>query len=176
MRALLVLLIVSSYSLPATAQTHAAWTRVQALEPGSEIVLTVTRDRPVQRYVIAVEDDSIRVLNLTGSTLRLTDTIRSIASRHPEYFETYARSEVAEIATHRRGRGFWGRLGPLGGYFVGGMAGGLLSGVACQAVNGRDRCDTGAFLVGMVGGGLTGFTYGWHAAGRVSEEIVYRAP
>ena len=104
MRALLVLLIVSSYSLPAAAQTHAAWTRVQALEPGSEIVLTVIRDRPVQRYVIAVEDDSIRVLNLNGSAPgRLTETLRSITSRHPEYFETYARSEVAEIATHRRG-------------------------------------------------------------------------
>jgi hypothetical protein len=213
MRTLLVLLLVSSYNLPAAAQPHAEWTRVQALEPGSEIVLTVTRDRPVLRYVIAVDNDILRVLNLTDSPLpgRLTETLRSIASQHPEYFaqvaadgtvvvgqvrltktgvfvgndrvgdvqrlvETHARHEVAEIARRRRGRGFWGHLGPLGGYFVGGMAGGLVSGVACRAVNGTNRCDNGAFLVGMVGGGVAGGAYGWHAARRETEEIVYRAP
>jgi hypothetical protein len=212
MRVLLVLLIVSIYCLPVAAQSEDSWTRAQALQPGSEILLTVARTEPVQRYVIAVDDDSLRVLNLADSPLPgpLEETLRSIASEHPEYFaraasdgtvvvgrvrltktgifvgndrigdlqrlvETHARPGVSEIARRRRGRGFWGHLGPLGGFFVGGMAGGLVSGVACRAVSGRDRCDTGAFLTGMVGGGVAGATYGGHAARRETEEIVYRA-
>jgi hypothetical protein len=167
----------------------------------------------MQRYVIAVDDDSVHVLNLTDAPLSraLVETLRSIASQHPDYFtraaadgtvvmgrvrltktgvfvgddhvvdlqrlvQTHARQDVAEIARRRRGRGLWGHLGPLGGFFVGGTAGGLVSSVGCRAVSGRSRCDTGAFLVGMVGGGVAGGTYGWHAAGRESEEVVYRAP
>lgn len=212
MRVLLVLLIVSINSLPAAAQTEGSWTRAQALEPGSEILLTVARTPPVQRYVVAVDGNSLRVLNLADPSLPgpLAVTLRSIASEHPEYFsraasdgtvivgrvrltktgilvgndqvadlqrlvETYSRPDVSEIARRRRGRGFWGHLGPLGGYFVGGMAGGLVAGVACRAVSGRDRCDTGAFLLGMVGGGVVGGTYGGYAARRETEEIVYRA-
>jgi hypothetical protein len=212
MRVLLVLLIVSIDSLPAAAQSEGSWTRAQALEPGSEILLTVARTQPVQRYVVAIDDASLRVLNLADSSLPgpLAETLRSIASEHPEYFaraasngtvvigrvrltktgmfvgndqvadlqrlvETHARPDVSEIARRRRGRGFWGHLGPLGGFFVGGMAGGLISGVACRAVSGRDRCDTGAFLIGMVAGGVAGGTYGGYAARRETEEIVYRA-
>jgi hypothetical protein len=206
------LLIVSIDSLPAAAQSEDSWTRPQALEPGTEILLTVARTRPVQRYVIAVDDNSVRVLNLDDAPLPgpLAETLRSIALQHPEYFtqaagdgtvvmgrvrltktgvfvgddlavdlqrivQTHARHDVAEIARRRRVRGFWGHLGPLGGYFVGGMAGGMVSRIACRA-SGRDSCDTGAFLIGMVGGGVAGGTYGWHAARRETEEIVYRAP
>jgi hypothetical protein len=222
MKIMHILLLIVSASVPAAAWAQGAvhlgraaspWPRVQALEPGSEIVLTVSQARPVQRYVIAVDDDSVRVLNLTDATIpgTLAETLRSIASQHPEYFaqaadggtvvndrvrltktgvfigdelavdwqrlvQTHARHDVAEIATRRRGRGFWGHLGPLGGFFVGGMTGGLVSGVACRAVSGRNRCDSGAFLIGMVGGGVAGGTYGWRAARRETEEVVYRAP
>jgi hypothetical protein len=213
MRVLLVLLIVAIDSLPAAAQSKDSWARAQALEPGSEILITVARFRPVQRYVVAIDDNSLRVLNLADSSLPgpLAETLRSIASEHPEYFaraasdgtvvvgrmrltktgvfvgndqigdlqrlvETHARPDVSEIARRRRGRGFWGHLGPLGGFFVGGMAGGLVTGLACQAVSGRDRCDTGAFLIGMVGGGVAGGTYGGYAARHETEEVVYRAP
>jgi hypothetical protein len=217
MRALHVLLIVTSTSLPAAAwaQESAAtrWPRVQALEAGSDILLTVARNRPAQRYLLAVDDEGLRVLNLTDPSLpaSLAGTLRSIASQHPEYFaqaaadgtvivdrvtltkagvfvgnvhavdlqrivQTHARPDIVEIARRRRGRGFWGHLGPLGGFLVGGMAGGLVSGVGCRAVSGRNRCDTGAFLIGMVGGGVAGGTYGWHAARRETEEVVYRAP
>jgi hypothetical protein len=222
MRALHVLLMVSSVSLPAGASAQEAaprgtaarpWPRVQALEPGSEILLTVARARLEERYVIEVGDESLSVLNLSDPSLptTLADTLRSIASQHPEYFaqaaadgtivmgrvrltnrgvfvgdehvldlpriiQTHARQDVAEIARRRRGRGFWGHLGPLGGFFVGGMAGGFVSGVACRAARGQNGCDTGAFLLGMVGGGVAGGAYGWHAARRETEEIVYRAP
>jgi hypothetical protein len=222
MKAVHVLLLILSIILPAAAGAQDAvhegsatrpWPRVQALEPGSEIVLTVSHSPPVQRYVIAVDDDSVRVLNLSDAPIpgALAETLRSIASQHPEYFaqaadggtvvmdrvrltktgvfigddlavdwqrlvQTHARPDVAEIATRRRGRGVWGHLGPLGGFFVGGMTGGLVSGVACRAVSGRNRCDSGAFLIGMVGGGVAGGTYGWHAARRETEDVVYRAP
>jgi hypothetical protein len=221
MRVAHALLIVSSISLPAAAWAQEAvhhesavppWPRVQALEPGSEIVLTVARSRSVQRYVIAVDDDHLHVLNLTDAPLSgpLAETLRSIASQHPEYFaqatngtvvigrvrltragvfvgdehaadlqhivQTHSRDDVAEIARRRRGRGLWGHLGPLGGFFVGGMTGGLVSSVACRATSGRNRCDTGAFLIGMVSGGVAGATYGTHAARRETTEIVYRAP
>jgi hypothetical protein len=221
MKTLHVLLMVASTSLPISAwaqdrgheRAAREWPRVQALEAGSEILLTVARTGPGQRYVLDVDDASVRVLNLTDSTLSasLAETLRSIASQHPEYFtqaaadgtvvmgrvrltkagvfvgddfavdlqrivQTHARPDVAEIARRRRGRGFWGHLGPLGGFFVGGMAGGMVSSAGCRAVRGRSRCDTGAFLIGMVGGVVAGGTYGWHAARRETEEVVYRAP
>lgn len=88
--------------------------------------------------------------------------------------ETSERRAVAEIKIRQRGRGFWGHLGPLGGNMVGGFVGGLAAGFACQAAAGRNRCDSGAFLVGMVVGGLVGGTYGFHAARRETEEVLYR--
>jgi hypothetical protein len=216
-----VLLMVASICLPVAAwaqdtgqqtSVRRPWLHVQAVEPGSEILLTDARTREAQRYVLAVDADSIRVLNLTDTALpgSLADTLRSIASQHPEYFaqaaaggtvvmgrvrltksgvfvgddqavelqrivQTHARQNVGEVARLRRGGGFWGRLGPLGGFFVGGMAGGLVSGLACRAVSGTNRCDSGAFLLGMVGGGVGGGTYGSYAARRETLQVVYRA-
>jgi len=86
-----------------------------------------------------------------------------------------ARSDIVEISRTQKGRGFWGHLGPLGGYFVGGFVGGLVSGLVCQAAAGTDRCDNGAFLVGMTAGGIAGGAYGFHAARRESVEVMYRA-
>ena len=90
--------------------------------------------------------------------------------------EHIARDDVAEIKTRQKGRGVWGHLGPLGGYFVGAMAGGVVAGLACQAAAGRDRCDSGAFLTGMLGGGIAGGVYGFRAANRETEDVIYRAP
>jgi hypothetical protein len=89
--------------------------------------------------------------------------------------ETRTRKEVVAIQTRQRGRGVWGHLGPLGGYFVGAMSGGYLAGLACQATVGRDRCDTGAFLTGALAGGLSGIGYGIHAARRETDEVIYAA-
>jgi hypothetical protein len=90
--------------------------------------------------------------------------------------EINERTKVNAITTLRKGRGVWGHLGPLGGYFVGAMSGGYIAGYACQAVAGRDRCDTGAFLTGGVLGGIAGLGYGFQAARRETEEVIYRAP
>jgi hypothetical protein len=92
-----------------------------------------------------------------------------------DILETTARRDVGEIATRHRGRGVWGRLGPLGGFFVGGLGGGMALGLVCRAARGTNRCDTGAFLAGMMIGGVAGGTYGFHAARRETEVVVYRA-
>jgi hypothetical protein len=89
---------------------------------------------------------------------------------------TSARKEVAEIKIRRKGRGVWGHLGPLGGYFVGAVSGGVVAGFACQAAIGRDRCDSGAFLTGALIGGIAGGVYGFLAANRETEDVIYRAP
>jgi hypothetical protein len=90
--------------------------------------------------------------------------------------ETIARDDVTEIRIRQKGRGLWGHLGPLGGYFVGGMSGGLAVGLACQAAAGRDRCDSGAFGVGALLGGIAGGVHGFRAARRETEDVIYRAP
>jgi len=90
--------------------------------------------------------------------------------------ETRARKDVVEMKTRHKGRGVWGHLGPLGGYFVGAMSGGVVAGLACQAVRGRDRCDTGPFLTGALVGGIAGGVYGFRAANRETENVIYYAP
>jgi hypothetical protein len=89
--------------------------------------------------------------------------------------QQYGREDIATIKTRQKGRGVWGHLGPLGGYFVGGMSGGMAAGFACQAAIGLNRCDNGAFLVGMVVGGIAGGVYGLIAANRETEDDIYRA-
>lgn len=117
----------------------------------------------------------------TGSTfligrVRLTSEGVFVADRKvadlQSLVETRARQDVAEIRTRKKGRGFWGRLGPLGGDFVGAMSGGYAAGYVCKAIE-RTSCD-GAFLGGVVVGGLAGGVYGFHAAGRETEDIIYR--
>ena len=89
--------------------------------------------------------------------------------------ERIARQNVLEIARLRRGRGFWGHIGPIGGYFIGAMSGGMLAGLACQAAADQS-CDTGAFLIGGVVGGIVGAGYGFRAARHETDEVIYRAP
>jgi hypothetical protein len=89
--------------------------------------------------------------------------------------EKITRNDVAEVRTLKKGRGVWGHLGALGGYFVGAMSGGFVAGFACQAAAGRDRCDTGAFMTGALVGGIAGGGYGFRAARRETEVVIYDA-
>jgi len=86
-----------------------------------------------------------------------------------QVLETRSKSEVKEVTRLRRGRGFWGHLGPIGGYFVGAMGTVAVESLVCRAV----RCDDGAAMVGMLVGGVAGGAYGAYAAHRETEEIVY---
>jgi len=99
---------------------------------------------------------------------------RKITDLH-RVLEIRARNDVTEIRTHQKGRGVWGHLGTLGGFFAGGFAGGYAAGFACQGMAGRDRCDSGAFLTGMLVGGLAGGGYGFRAANRETEDVIYCA-
>ena len=155
----IVLLVAAATAIPAAAQEN--WSRVRKLEPGREITVTIKDSQPVRRLFVSADDSVLTVLDLTHPT--------STALK-------VARTNIAAITIRRKGRGFWGHLGPLGGYFLGGLAGGYSAGLVCQAAAGRDRCDTGAFLTGMLGGGIAGGTAGFHAARRETEDVVYRAP
>ena len=118
----------------------AEWSRVRKLASGSEIIVTIERAQPVERRVV-------RVVRVDESSLTLSNG---------QVVERVARNDVAEIKTVKKGRGVWGHLGPLGGYFVGALSGGYAVGLACQAVQGRNSCDSGAFLLGALMGGISG--------------------
>ena len=133
------------------------WSRVRKLASGSEIIVTIERAQPVERRVV-------RVVRVDESSLTLSNG---------QVVERVARNDVAEIKTVKKGRGVWGHLGPLGGYFVGALSGGYAVGLACQAVQGRNRCDSGAFLLGALMGGISGGLYGLSAARRETEEVIY---
>ncbi len=138
----------------------AEWSRVRKLVSGSEIIVTIERAQPVERRIGRV----MRVVRVDESSLTLSNG---------QVVERVARNDVAEIKTVKKGRGVWGHLGPLGGYFVGALSGGYAVGLACQAVQGRNRCDSGAFLLGALMGGISGGLYGLSAARRETEEVIY---
>lgn len=142
-------------ALPVQAQD---WSAVRKIKAGRTVIVTIAGSELIRQHVSA-DDSSVTVL------------------RHADVpVETYRRSDVDEIRVRQKGRGFWGHLGGVGGWFVGALAGGYGLGLACQAVSGTDRCDSGAFMSGMVFGGITGGTYGFHASRRETENVVYRAP
>jgi hypothetical protein len=140
-----------------TGSADAEWSRVRKLAPGTEIIVTIQGSPPAGRHVVRVDESSLTLSN-------------------GQVVEPVARNDVAEIKTRKRGRGVWGHLGPLGGYFVGAISGGYIVGLGCQAVEGRDRCDTGAFLAGGLMGGIAGGLYGFRAARRETEQVIYLAP
>jgi hypothetical protein len=137
-----------------TSSADAEWSRVRKLASGSGIIVTLQGAQPLERRVVRVDESS-----LTLSNGRVVEQV--------------ARNDVAEIKTLKRGSGVWGHLGPLGGYFVGALSGGYALGLACQAVQGRNRCDSGAFLFGALVGGISGGLYGISAARRETEEVIY---
>ena len=113
------------------SSTDVEWSRVRKLASGSEIIVTIEGAQPVERRVVRVDESSLTLSN-------------------GQVVERVARNNVAEIKAVKKGKGVWGHLGPLGGYFVGALSGGYGVGLACQAVQGRNQCDSGAFLLGTL--------------------------
>jgi hypothetical protein len=199
---------------PGAGSVEGEWSRVRTLAPGTDIILTVQRSQPGERWVVRADEFGLTVLNVAIEPLPadVQEVLRGVAANHPEYFSaaqrgatfvlekrvrlardgvhvgnqkvadigqiviSLARHDVVEIKTRERGRGAWGQMGPLGGYFVGAMSGGLVVGFACRATAERDRCDSGAFGIGALIGGIVGGVHGFRAASRETEEIIYRAP
>ena len=93
-----------------------------------------------------------------------------------EVEERFAQGDLAEVSIRQRGRGVWGHLGLVGGYFVGALSGGFIVGLICRSASGPSPCDSGALLVGVLGGGIAGAAYGFRAAIRETEDVIYRAP
>jgi len=160
MKPLISLALLLTFA-PSAESADEGWSRVRKLQPGAEVTVTIRGSQAVRRYFVSADDLRLTVLNPAGA--------KNIS-------EIHARDDVAEVARLRKGRGVWGHLGAFGGYFVGGMAGGFVSGLACQAARGRGRCDTGAFLGGMLVGGVAGGIQGFRAARRETEDVIYRAP
>ena len=154
---------------------------VTTLSLDSKIPATVARTlRRLAAQHPTILDSASRGGTVVADGVRLSAegvfaTDRKVADLQ-QVVHTISRPTVSEISVRRQGRGFWGHLGVLGGYFVGAAAGSFGAGVVCRAAAGAQQCDTGAFLVGMVAGGVAGAAYGLHAARREVEEIVYRRP
>ena len=134
------------------------WARLSKLKPGTVIVLTVRGSQPLKRVFVAADDTRLMLLNAVDPRGAV---------------ESQSRADIAQVTMLQRGAGVWGHLGLLGGYFVGAIGGGYIAGLGCQAAANRDRCDSGAFLDGMVFGGVAGASYGFHAARKENEKVIY---
>jgi hypothetical protein len=64
------------------------WSRVRALAPGAEVIVTLKGTLPVKRYFVTADGSDLTVLNLTDPALPGAGTrgLRDLASNHPEYF------------------------------------------------------------------------------------------
>ena len=156
--AVIAALLWVSAPLPLAAQDAPAihlmdWSPVLELMPGTRVTVMGTDLNPVAGAVVG------------SGPFQLTVLTAADKSRH--LMKTIARDNIVEIRTHKKGRGFLGHLGPLGGSFIGGLAGGYLGALGCH-------CDSG-FLPGMVVGGVLGGIGGYRAATRVTDEVIYRA-
>ena len=91
------------------------WLRVRAIEPGTEVFLTVKGAPPGRRYFVLVDESELTFLNLTDATLprAARDVLRDVASDHPEYFPAAQRGETFRLDENVR-------LGP-DGVFLGGL-------------------------------------------------------
>ena len=63
------------------------WPRVRKLAPGTELIVTVKRSQPADRYLVQAGDSDLTVLNLSAPALPTAarDVLRHVASTHPEY-------------------------------------------------------------------------------------------
>jgi hypothetical protein len=61
------------------------WSRVRALEPGTEITVAATGSQPGERYVLSTNESGITTLNLADPTLpaRAREALRWAAERNP---------------------------------------------------------------------------------------------
>jgi hypothetical protein len=64
------------------------WSRVRALAPGAELIVTLKGTPAAKRYFVAADGSDLTVSNLTEPALPGTVTrgLRDLASNHPEYF------------------------------------------------------------------------------------------
>jgi len=109
-------------SEPQTKSTDAAWARVRKLDVGTAISVTLKESRPGARYFVRADDSTLVVA----------------ATRFGREFETFTRTDVAELTSPAREGGHTALLASLG------AIGGFVAGVAMTATKreeiGRASC------------------------------------
>ncbi len=150
----------TSSSTESGVAADSEWTRVQRLEPGTQITI-VRRDSRVVRFFLASDDAGLTVLDRTDPLTRIF----------------IPREDVLEIRKQpTRHVGSHTRRGAL----IGALAGGLLILAIAGSLEGsHDASEAWAITgFGALIGGLTGTTIGAFVGISVPEsaDLVYRAP
>lgn len=150
----------TSSSTESGVAADSEWTRVQRLEPGTQITI-VRRDSRVVRFFLASDDAGLTVLDRTDPLTRIfipredVVEIRKQATRH--------------VGSHTR-------RGALIGAFAGGL---LILAIAGSLEGSHDASEASAITgLGALIGGLTGTAIGAFVGISVPEsaDLVYRAP
>jgi hypothetical protein len=81
-----------------------AWLRVRALEPGTEIILTVHGSPPNKRYVVRVDESGLTVLNVTDPAIppAAAGVLIDSAGDHPDYFGKAQQGGTVRLNKHVR--------------------------------------------------------------------------
>ncbi len=80
--------VTASSGRPGEEVTDSGWSRVRKLEPGTEVIITITGSQPGRRYVLWADESGVSVVNLSSPALppRAASALRKAASNHPLYF------------------------------------------------------------------------------------------
>ena len=128
-------------------------------------------------YIAATQQGRTFVL---GKNVRLEPDGVFVADRKvadlTEVIENIPRSDVVEINTTRRERGWLG-CGFVGyaGWWLGGMAGGMTGGFVGWEVSKTDGGALGGMVLGALAGGITGGVWSYRKCRHKPEEVIYRA-
>jgi hypothetical protein len=87
------MLLVAWVGIPssAIAADDAAWKRVQRLDPGARLTVTVEGAAPAERYFVQLKDSELVVLNLTGADLPKRQLL-NMAKDNPEWMAGTAKT------------------------------------------------------------------------------------
>jgi hypothetical protein len=81
-----------------------AWLRVRALEPGTEITLTVSGSPPHKRSVLRANESGLTVLNVTDPAIppAVAGVLIDTAQEHPDYFGKAQQGATFRLNRHVR--------------------------------------------------------------------------
>ena len=87
-----------------TTPVDAGWSRVRRLAPGTELLVTVKGAQSENRYLVAGDESDLTVLNVRDPALPTAarDTLRDLASTHPEHFMAAQKGGQFMLAKHVR--------------------------------------------------------------------------
>jgi hypothetical protein len=146
--AIIATFLSAAVAASASAKEPAGWARVPTLKPGTMIVVTVRDSDPVKRRFVMADD----------ATLAIGE------GENPKVTETILKTDIVEIkAPKHRGTGRKVALGAAG-YFLGGIAGGMLGMYTTRSFSG---------IVGMFPGAAVGILVGVRGGFHRPYEVIY---